>query len=119
MEDISSSDEEVSSMEAACSEAPSASDWLAEDTWPEAEATWSAASLRCLTEREIGTVMLREKKVTATMVSPRKMTPMSRMTLRIIWAEERNSASSCVMATLHVVYSTGAKPAIFLVPWYV
>ena len=37
MEDISSSDEEVSSIEAACSLSPSASDWLAEDTWPEAE----------------------------------------------------------------------------------
>jgi hypothetical protein len=46
MDDISSREEEVSSIEAACSEDPSASDWLAEETCPEAEATWSAASLR-------------------------------------------------------------------------
>ncbi len=39
IDDISSSDEEVSSIEAACSEAPSASDWLAEETWPEADTT--------------------------------------------------------------------------------
>ena len=84
MEDISSSEEEVSSMEAACSEAPSASDWLAEDTWPEAEATWSAASLSCLTERDTGTVMLREKKVTATIVSTRKTAPMTSRKFRIM-----------------------------------
>ena len=32
-------------MEAACWEVPSAMDWLEEDTWPEADATWSAPSL--------------------------------------------------------------------------
>jgi hypothetical protein len=39
-------EDEVSSMEAACSEAPSARDWLAEDTCPDADATCSAPSLR-------------------------------------------------------------------------
>jgi hypothetical protein len=39
MEDISSREEDVSSMEAACSEDPSARDWLAEDISPDAEAT--------------------------------------------------------------------------------
>ena len=39
MEDISSSEEEVSLMEAVCSEEPSAKVWLAEDTSPAAEAT--------------------------------------------------------------------------------
>ena len=37
MEDISSREEEVSSMEAACWLAPSASDWAAPETWPAAE----------------------------------------------------------------------------------
>ena len=36
---ISSSDELVSSSDDACSLAPSANDWLAEDTWLAAEAT--------------------------------------------------------------------------------
>ncbi len=39
-------EEEVSSSPAACSEAPSARDWLAEETCDEAEATCSAPSVR-------------------------------------------------------------------------
>jgi PmbA protein len=46
MEAISSRADEVSSMEAACSEAPSASSWLTEETWPDATLTWSAPSER-------------------------------------------------------------------------
>jgi hypothetical protein len=42
MEDISSRDADVSSMEAACSDEPSASNWLEEETSAEAEETWSA-----------------------------------------------------------------------------
>jgi hypothetical protein len=45
MEDISSMEEEVSSMDDACSEAPSARDWLEEETWAAPELTCSAALL--------------------------------------------------------------------------
>jgi hypothetical protein len=44
MEDISSREDDVSSKEAAFSEAPSANCWLADETWLEAEATCPAAS---------------------------------------------------------------------------
>jgi hypothetical protein len=44
MDDISSSEEDVSSMEAACSLEPSAKDWLEEDTCPAADATWTEPS---------------------------------------------------------------------------
>ncbi len=62
MEDISSREEEVSSIDAACSEDPSASDWLAEETWLEADDTCSAASERLLTTRLTGLVMERLRK---------------------------------------------------------
>ena len=71
IDDISSSDEEVSSIEAACSEAPSASDWLAEETWPEADTTCSAASERLVIARLIGRVMERATRMPAnTMRAP-------------------------------------------------
>ena len=44
MLDISSSEDDVSSMPAACCEDPAASDWLAADTWAAAEDTCSAPS---------------------------------------------------------------------------
>ncbi len=73
MEDISSREEDVSSIEAACSEDPSARDWLAEETWPEAEETCSAASERLVTTRLTGLVMERLRKnpkTTARIVPP-------------------------------------------------
>jgi hypothetical protein len=42
MLDISSREELVSSKDAACSLAPSASDWLAEETWLAAAVVWFA-----------------------------------------------------------------------------
>src|SRR6266568_7078873 len=48
MEDISSLEAEVSSREAACSEAPWAKDWLDPETWPEALETCSAPSASSL-----------------------------------------------------------------------
>ena len=45
MEEISSREAEVSSIAAACWEAPSASCWLADETSPDATLTWSAPSM--------------------------------------------------------------------------
>jgi len=49
---------------AACSEAPSASDWPAEETWPEAAATLSAPSFRPLITFSNGEAMNRATKET-------------------------------------------------------
>ncbi len=62
MEDISSRDEEVSSSDDACSDAPSARGWLDEATWEEAEATCSAPSFSPATTRLMGRVMPRVRK---------------------------------------------------------
>jgi len=59
MLDISSSEELVSSSEAACSLAPSASDWLAEETWPAAPAVCSAPAERVSATSRMGPVMER------------------------------------------------------------
>ncbi len=69
MEAISSMDEEVSSMDAACSEAPSAMDWLADDTWPEADATWSAPSLMSWAIRVMVRLIPREIRSPSPMAS--------------------------------------------------
>ena len=57
--DISSSEELVSSREAACSLEPSASDWLEDATCREADAVCSEPALRVSATRRIGTVIER------------------------------------------------------------
>ena len=57
MDDISSKEDEVSSMEAACSEDPSARDWLEDDTWSAAEATCSAPSVNPSAALDMGLVI--------------------------------------------------------------
>src|SRR5574340_942076 len=56
MEENSSMDAEVSSSPAACSEAPCARDWLADDICSDAEATWPALSERLSTIRFTGRI---------------------------------------------------------------
>jgi len=46
-------------MDAACWEAPSAMDWLDDDTWPDAEATWFAPSRMPVVMAVIGLLMAR------------------------------------------------------------
>src|SRR6056297_1657326 len=62
MDDISSMEEEVSSMEAACWEAPSAMDWLEEETSADAAVTWLAPSSNPAIIRLTGAVILRVMK---------------------------------------------------------
>jgi uncharacterized alpha-E superfamily protein len=59
MEAISSIVEEVSSMLAACSEAPDARDWLASETWFEAEDTWLEISVTPSITVEIDRTIIR------------------------------------------------------------
>ena len=49
-------------MDAACSDDPSASSWLADETWLEAAPTWSAPLVKPSTTRPMGPVMLRVMK---------------------------------------------------------
>ena len=75
MEDISSRDEEVSSSDEACSEAPSARCWLDAETCEEAEATCSAPSFRPATIRLMGRVMPRVRKKAISPPKIRARTP--------------------------------------------
>jgi len=59
MELISSLEAKVSSSEAACSLAPCASDWLTDETWPAALATWAALPAISATNRPRGSFALR------------------------------------------------------------
>ena len=61
---ISSRELEVSSRDAACSDAPSARDWLEEEIWEEAEETWSLVWERVLIVRLMGSVMERMDRLT-------------------------------------------------------
>jgi len=69
-------------MEAACSEAPSASDWLAEETWLETETNRSEESVRpwmtCCTGRVIERAM---KTPAPTMTSPTMVTTARRASM--------------------------------------
>ena len=56
MDAISSRDEDVSSMDAACSEEPSASAWLDVATWLDPVATWSEAAVSPAIMRRSGWV---------------------------------------------------------------
>jgi len=78
MDVISSSAEDVSSRDAACSDDPSASCWLADETSPEAAATWSEASSRPLMARLIGTIIALPRRVanTSPTARPTRMKPM-------------------------------------------
>ena len=69
MEAISSMEEEVSSSPAACSEAPSARDWLADETCAEAEATCSAPFVIPSTALLMGRVIERVKKIPSPIVT--------------------------------------------------
>jgi hypothetical protein len=60
---ISSSDELVSSNDAACSLAPSANDWLASDTWPAADDVCAAPADNASATPRIGLVIDRVKYV--------------------------------------------------------
>ncbi len=121
MEAISSMEEEVSSMEAACSEAPSAMDWLAEDTCPDADATWSEPSFNPEMIRFTGLVMLRVMKnadntpTTRAMIRPMIMT---------VEAMDNESTAPVAMRSVAVVAASAVSlaptiirvPASFLLP---
>ncbi len=72
MLDISSSEELVSSSEAACSLAPSANDWLEPDTCAAAEVTWLAPSLMTLEtpDNTLVIVLMLQKETAAPMSNP-------------------------------------------------
>ena len=59
MELISSLEAKVSSSEAACSLAPCASDWLTDETWPAALATWAVLPAISATNHPRGSFALR------------------------------------------------------------
>jgi len=79
MDDISSREEDVSSMEAACSEAPSAIFWLDEDRTPAAIDTSSTSAFRSNIALSIGLIMERTRKY-PTVIMNRPITRPAMMT---------------------------------------
>ena len=108
MEDISSSDEDVSSMADAWAEAPSARDRLAEETSSAEADTWPDASPICSTALRRGPEMLRANKTNPEITAMRKTAPTMTMKLRTVWTAPIRSLYSWVTATFQRASGAGA-----------
>ena len=93
-------------MEAACSEDPSAMDWLAEETWPDADATWSAPSYIPVVMALIGLLMERTINHAITKIARTLITEIMLISLLIAFTAAKASDSSISAIKAQVVSPT-------------